>query len=46
MWQIILEFAQCVMAHNVNKASSATITNLCPKINVKLGGVNTVPQTM
>ena len=37
---------QCVMAHNVNKVSSATITNLCLKINGKLGGVNTVPQTM
>ena len=29
---------QCVMAHNVNKASSATIKNLCLKINGKLGG--------
>ena len=31
---------QCVQAKNVNKTSAQTLSNLCLKINVKLGGVN------
>jgi eukaryotic translation initiation factor 2C len=33
---------QCVQAKNVNKISAQTISNLCLKINVKLGGVNSI----
>ena len=38
--------SQCVMARNVTKISSATISNLCLKINGKMGGINTIPQEM
>nr|CAH0099722.1 unnamed protein product [Daphnia galeata] len=33
---------QCVQAKNVNKTSPQTLSNLCLKINVKLGGVNSI----
>ncbi|CAG0893618.1 unnamed protein product [Darwinula stevensoni] len=33
---------QCVQAKNVNKTSAQTLSNLCLKINVKLGGVNAI----
>jgi len=33
---------QCILAQNVKKAHRATISNLCLKINAKLGGVNTI----
>ena len=33
---------QCVQAKNVNKTSPQTLSNLCLKINVKLGGINNV----
>ena len=33
---------QCVQAKNVNKTSAQTLSNLCLKINVKLGGVNSI----
>ena len=33
---------QCILAKNVKKANRATISNLCLKINAKLGGVNTI----
>lgn len=33
---------QCVQHRNVNKISAQTISNLCLKINVKLGGVNSI----
>lgn len=33
---------QCVQARNVNKTSPQTLSNLCLKINVKLGGVNNI----
>jgi eukaryotic translation initiation factor 2C len=33
---------QCVQAKNVNKTSAQTLSNLCLKINVKLGGVNNI----
>ncbi|CAG0893312.1 unnamed protein product [Cyprideis torosa] len=33
---------QCVQAKNVNKTSPQTLSNLCLKINVKLGGVNAI----
>jgi len=33
---------QCVQAKNVNKTSPQTLSNLCLKINVKLGGVNNI----
>ena len=33
---------QCVQAKNVNKTSPQTLSNLCLKMNVKLGGVNAI----
>lgn len=33
---------QCVQVKNVNKTSPQTLSNLCLKINVKLGGVNNI----
>jgi len=33
---------QCVQAKNVNRTSPQTLSNLCLKINVKLGGINNV----
>lgn len=33
---------QCILAQNVKKAHRATISNLCLKINAKLGGINTI----
>ncbi|EFX70194.1 putative Argonaute-family psuedogene [Daphnia pulex] len=33
---------QCVQAKNVNITSPQTLSNLCLKINVKLGGVNSI----
>ena len=36
---------QCVLLKNVDKASFTTISNLCLKINGKLGGINTIPNT-
>ncbi|XP_046484825.1 protein argonaute-2 isoform X1 [Neodiprion pinetum] len=33
---------QCVQAKNVNKTSPQTLSNLCLKINVKLGGINSI----
>lgn len=33
---------QCVQAKNVNRTSPQTLSNLCLKINVKLGGVNSI----
>lgn len=33
---------QCVQSKNVNKTSPQTLSNLCLKINVKLGGINNV----
>ncbi|RNA31902.1 Argonaute [Brachionus plicatilis] len=33
---------QCVQSKNVNKTSPQTLSNLCLKINVKLGGVNNI----
>ena len=40
---IILGIAtQCVQVKNVNKTSPQTLSNLCLKINVKLGGINNI----
>ena len=33
---------QCVQSKNVVKTSPQTLSNLCLKINVKLGGVNNI----
>uniref|UniRef100_A0A0N5CFL0 Protein argonaute-1 n=1 Tax=Strongyloides papillosus TaxID=174720 RepID=A0A0N5CFL0_STREA len=33
---------QCIQAKNVIKTTSQTLSNLCLKINVKLGGVNSI----
>ncbi len=33
---------QCIQVKNVNKTSPQTLSNLCLKINVKLGGVNNI----
>jgi len=33
---------QCIQAKNVNKPSTQALSNLCLKINVKLGGINTI----
>lgn len=33
---------QCVQSKNVNKTSPQTLSNLCLKINVKLGGINNI----
>ncbi|GFR77219.1 argonaute-like protein, partial [Elysia marginata] len=33
---------QCVQAKNINKTTPQTLSNLCLKINVKLGGVNSI----
>ena len=33
---------QCVQPKNVNKTFSKTLSNLCQKINVKLGCVNNI----
>ena len=33
---------QCVQSKNVNKTTPQTLSNLCLKINVKLGGVNNI----
>lgn len=33
---------QCVQAKNVIKPNPQTLSNLCLKINVKLGGVNSI----
>ncbi|KAL4218512.1 argonaute 1 [Mactra antiquata] len=33
---------QCVQAKNVNKTTPQTLSNLCLKINVKLGGINNI----
>ncbi|OAF70228.1 Protein argonaute 1 [Intoshia linei] len=35
---------QCVQAKNVNRTSPQTLSNLCLKINVKLGGINNIIQ--
>uniref|UniRef100_A0A8R1DSF6 Uncharacterized protein n=1 Tax=Caenorhabditis japonica TaxID=281687 RepID=A0A8R1DSF6_CAEJA len=36
---------QCVRTHNVTKVSPHTLSNLCMKINSKLGGINVVIST-
>lgn len=33
---------QCVQVKNVQKTTPQTLSNLCLKINVKLGGVNNI----
>lgn len=33
---------QCVQSRNVNKPTPQTLSNLCLKINVKLGGINNI----
>ena len=33
---------QCVQAKNVIKTTPQTLSNLCLKVNVKLGGVNSI----
>lgn len=33
---------QCVQLKNVNRPSAQTLSNLCLKINVKLGGINSI----
>lgn len=33
---------QCVQAKNVTRTSAQTLSNLCLKINVKLGGINSI----
>lgn len=33
---------QCVQVKNVNRTTAQTLSNLCLKINVKLGGVNNI----
>ncbi|KPM09009.1 argonaute 2-like protein [Sarcoptes scabiei] len=33
---------QCVQSKNVNRTSPQTLSNLCLKINVKLGGINSI----
>nr|QKV26109.1 argonaute-1 [Pinctada fucata] len=33
---------QCVQSKNVNKTTPQTLSNLCLKINVKLGGINNI----
>jgi len=33
---------QCVQAKNVNRTSPQTLSNLCLKINVKVGGTNNI----
>uniref|UniRef100_A0A1B0CSD2 Protein argonaute-1 n=1 Tax=Lutzomyia longipalpis TaxID=7200 RepID=A0A1B0CSD2_LUTLO len=33
---------QCVQASNVNRTTPQTLSNLCLKINVKLGGINSI----
>ena len=33
---------QCVQMKNVNRTTAQTLSNLCLKINVKLGGVNNI----
>lgn len=33
---------QCVQVKNVVKTSPQTLSNLCLKINVKLGGINNI----
>ena len=33
---------QCVQMKNVNKTTPQTLSNLCLKINVKLGGINNI----
>jgi len=33
---------QCVQSKNVIKLNSQTISNLCLKINAKLGGINSI----
>lgn len=33
---------QCVQVKNVIKTSPQTLSNLCLKINVKLGGINNI----
>ena len=33
---------QCVQTKNVSKPSPQTLSNLCLKINVKLGGINSI----
>ena len=33
---------QCVQVKNVQKPSPQTLSNLCLKINVKLGGINSI----
>ena len=35
---------QCVQTRNVVRLSPQTLSNLCLKINVKLGGVNSILQ--
>ena len=37
-----LYFSNILQAKNVNKTSPQTLSNLCLKINVKLGGVNSI----
>ena len=42
-YQIFIGIAtQCVQVKNVNKTSPQTLSNLCLKINVKLGGINNI----
>ena len=33
---------QCVQVHNVTKINLQTLSNLCLKIDVKLGGINSI----
>ena len=33
---------QCVQGRNVAKAGTQTLSNLCLKINAKLGGINSI----
>lgn len=33
---------QCVQAKNVTKCQPPTLSNLCLKINAKLGGINSI----
>jgi len=42
-WNTVLGMAtHCVQAKNVNKTLPQTLFNLCLKINVKLGGINSI----
>lgn len=40
---IVLGMAtQCIQAKNVNKALPKVLSSICLKINVKLGGINSI----